>query len=239
LKDALPFAFRNTAGHLVGFDVEMAHTLAKELGVSLEFVLLDRSKMAEQLKAGYCDIIMSGLVVTTDRMHDVAFSASYMDLTMAFIVPDYRRDDFKSLKTVQSLDAPRIAIPNLPYFISKLKDLFPKAEIVPLNSPRDFFKGKVKDLDALVSAAESGSAWTLLYPQYSVVVPHPASVAVPLAYPVAQGDQKLVDFTSRWIELKKKDGTIDDLFKYWILGQGAESTRPRWSVIRNVLHWVD
>jgi hypothetical protein len=39
--------------------------------------------------------------------------------------------------------------------------------------------------------------------------------------------------------LKRKDGTLDVLYRYWILGQNAAPQRPRWSVIRNVLHWVD
>ena len=38
LPDALPFAFFNEHGDLVGFDVELAHRLAREMGVSLAFV---------------------------------------------------------------------------------------------------------------------------------------------------------------------------------------------------------
>ena len=46
------------------------------------------------------------------------------------------------------------------------------------------------------------------------------------------------DFISTWITLKQKDGTIDALYDYWILGKNAVSKPPRWSVLRNVLHWV-
>ena len=47
-----------------------------------------------------------------------------------------------------------------------------------------------------------------------------------------------LSFVNQWIELKRKDGTLDAVYKYWILGQNAEPHRPRWSIIRNVLHWV-
>jgi proton glutamate symport protein len=67
LPDNLPFAYFNAAGDLVGFDVEMAHTLARDLGVGLEFVPLVREQMAEQVNTGYCDIIMSGVAVTPER----------------------------------------------------------------------------------------------------------------------------------------------------------------------------
>ena len=42
LPAALPFAFFNAEGDLVGFDVELAHRLAREMGVSLAFVPADR-----------------------------------------------------------------------------------------------------------------------------------------------------------------------------------------------------
>ena len=42
-----------------------------------------------------------------------------------------------------------------------------------------------------------------------------------------------------WLRLKRGDGTLDQLYEHWILGQGAQDREPRWSVIRNVLGWVD
>ena len=41
------------------------------------------------------------------------------------------------------------------------------------------------------------------------------------------------------VELKKSDGTFKKLYNYWVLGQFATDKQPRWSVIRNLLHWVD
>jgi hypothetical protein len=46
-------------------------------------------------------------------------------------------------------------------------------------------------------------------------------------------------FMNRWIDLKKKDHTIDRLYNHWILGRGAVDEEPRWSIIRDVLHWVE
>ena len=41
-----------------------------------------------------------------------------------------------------------------------------------------------------------------------------------------------------WIELKRKDGTVDELFSHWILGQDSAPKHPRWSVLHDVLHWL-
>jgi hypothetical protein len=49
----------------------------------------------------------------------------------------------------------------------------------------------------------------------------------------------MADFLNHWIDLKKKDNTIKKTYNYWILGQGVTIKEPRWSIIRNVLHWVE
>jgi ABC-type amino acid transport substrate-binding protein len=72
-----------------------------------------------------------------------------------------------------------------------------------------------------------------------VVVPLPLVSRVPLGYPLPQGDASWSRFVSEWTRLKQKDGTVDALFDHWIGGAGAAPSEPRWSVIRNVLHWVD
>jgi hypothetical protein len=41
-----------------------------------------------------------------------------------------------------------------------------------------------------------------------------------------------------WIDLKRKDGTIDDLFAHWIMGRNATPHVRRWSVLDNVLGWT-
>jgi hypothetical protein len=43
----------------------------------------------------------------------------------------------------------------------------------------------------------------------------------------------------RWAILVREDGTADELHEHWILGGGARIRGPRWSVIRDVLHWVE
>ena len=87
--------------------------------------------------------------------------------------------------------------------------------------------------------AESGSVLTLLNPKFTVVVPEPGIVKIPLAYPVARRDQELAQFVNTWVELKRRDGTIEALYGHWILGKQADKRQPRWSIMRNLLHWEE
>jgi hypothetical protein len=38
-----------------------------------------------------------------------------------------------------------------------------------------------------------------------------------------------------WIDLKRKDGTIDELFGHWILGRSATPHQRRWSILDDVI----
>ena len=69
-------------------------------------------------------------------------------------------------------------------------------------------------------------------------VPKPHPFKVPLAYVVADRDAPMTTMVNTWIELQRKDGTVDELFSHWILGENIVPKQPRWSVLRDVLHWV-
>ncbi len=238
-RDLLPFIFQNAHGQMVGFDAEMAHLLARDLGVELELVRLSDERRSKILDDGRVDILMTGLTVTPERATRVRFSRPYMDATIAFVVRDHRRNEFNSRKKIQALDRPRIAIMNIPYYIELLQRYLPQAELKIIDSPRTFFKAKEGEFDALLFSAEAGSGWTLVYPDFSVVIPRPDIVSVPRSYALPRGADDLADYVDTWITLKRKDGDIDDFYRHWILGKGAQRKEPRWSVIRNVLGWVD
>lgn len=118
-----------------------------------------------------------------------------------------------------------------------MRERLPEAEVVVVDSLRRLLREGDPEFDGLLYSAESGSAWTLIYPSYSVVVPEPGRVNVPLAYAMPLGDASLASFVDTWVHLKGKDGTIAALFEHWILGRAAEDEAPRWSVLRDVLGW--
>jgi ABC-type amino acid transport substrate-binding protein len=167
------------------------------------------------------------------------FSDSYIDETFALIVPDYARQRYVSWESIRQLGPITVATLNLPYYLSKLRELLPNATVQPHNDIEALFKTVAPKVDALAIPAERGSAWTLMYPQYSVVVPLPNPVRVPLAYPIGKHDEHFASFVNSWIALKRRDGTFDAAFNYWVLGRDAAPRQPRWSILRNVLHWID
>jgi len=238
-KDALPYAFQNDRSELVGFDIDMAHLLARQLGVRLELVRIEPAAAAGLLDAGWLDLVMSGVAITPRRLQAMSLSQSYLDETLAFVVRDFRREQFSSRRAVKQQDELSVGIPASQYYRDMAARYLPNARIEELQSPREFFTKRSGDLDALFYSAERGASWSLIYPQFTVAVPQPDVVRAPVAYGMPLGDQDMLVFMNRWLELKEKDGTRDHLFAYWFRGEHDTETVPRWSVIRDVLGWVE
>lgn len=240
LRDHLPSAFINQSGDPVGSDIEMAHNFARDLGVSVEFVRIERKDVARYINQGDIDILMTGVALTMQNVKGLAFTEPYRDQHVAFLVRDYNRHKFSDMNAMLKMDSLRIGITKNPYYESKLYEFFPNAEVISLESPRIFFRQKTENIDALAATAEAGGAWTIIYPEFSVVVPENISLTVPMAYIVPSEDQEFLNYINTWIILKKSDGSFDSAFDYWEKGFGIEEQKgPRWSVIRDVLKWVD
>jgi ABC-type amino acid transport substrate-binding protein len=237
-SDALPFVFRNASGTLVGFDVEMAHLLARELDVGLEFVRIERNDASDQLNRGICDLVVSGIPVTPERARRVAFSEPVMDLTLAMIVPDHERQNFSSWDAIRRRDGLRVGIGKSGYFRRQLRALLPDAELVTFPSPREFFRASDEPIDALAFTAEAGSAWTLVYPAFAVTVPTPSPITVSASYAVPRGEAQLRDYVDAFVRLKIQDHTTHALFGHWFEGRSPSGRAPRWSIAHDVLGWI-
>ncbi len=240
-SDNIPFSYLNAGGELVGFDIELLEIFGAELDVKLVYIPLEDNDehLTDFFAKGYCDI-GTGRSLTPDLALKQNFSIPYIDYTLAFLVKDYKRHDFNSLqKLVQNQHRLTIATMAGPYYRRLLHDRLPHAKILPIESMEAFVKDSDEKADALLTVAEKAAAWSVLYPQYTITTPFADTTKIPSAFPVPQNEEELADVLKVWISLKTKDGTVSRLYDYWIQDQlPPETSEHRWSIIRNVLHWV-
>lgn len=239
LPSGLPCTFVTPDNELVGFDVEMAHILAEDIGVKLEFVPFEFDILDHMLNSGQIDMAMSCIAGLPDLFVKASFSKAYIDLTLAAVVPDHERHLFSDHEALLAKKGLKIALVNSHYLEPRIHAVLPDAEIVMVESAEDFFNGNGGDADALMLSAEEGAAYTYRYPHYTMIKVRDGSIRLPAVYAVPKGDIETMEFVSNWVDLKRKDGTIDKLYGYWMLGGAAKPRGHRWSIIRDVLGWVD
>jgi len=241
-----PSAFyrKGNASELVGFDVEMTHRFAQSLRLPIEFIpATSEQEAADYLNRGICDIYMRTLPVSWQRTSIFSLTIPVYISSAGLIVQDYRRDEFRYWDQLQQQgDSLRIGVENTPGNMVRLQSKFPEATIVPIaemEEQRRLLQSETDAVDAIADLAEEGAAWTLLFPEFSLVVPRP-TIRKPVAYAVAHGNYNMLNAVNAWLLSAKSEGTVDILYKHWMLGEAMESEKPpRWSVIRNVLGWVE
>lgn len=219
LPDNLPYSFINNKGELVGFDIDISFKLAHDLGVGVEFVPYKHSDLVFGINNDYYDIAISGLTDSLQRSSTMLMTDPYLTVSLGFVVKDHDRERFSSLDNINNIRHLRIGVAKGSYFESRIAELFPHAEIVPLDNVRDFFEDSWRDIDVLATHAESGAAWTLVYPAFSVINPLTRSENAPISIAVSGFDVVLDDTLNTWIRLQRMEGSIDVLYEHWFLGK--------------------
>ncbi|CAH0991217.1 Proton/glutamate-aspartate symporter [Sinobacterium norvegicum] len=235
----VPFSFHNIDGELVGFDVELMNTLAVELGVKIAFLPYRADNVLDLLAKGRLDVLISGFQMTTSRIQLVDFTQPVLTLHYAFVVKDYRADEFSSDELIRKAGEIRIASVGDYAIIPHIEEKFSNISFENIGSDQEFFDDDGKTWDGLMVSLEAGKTWTILNPSYTTIYNRDHIKSYPAAFAVAKGNTSLHTMLNSWLEIKQSSGYVDDLYSYWILGENAKPKTPRWSVIKDVLHWVD
>ena len=234
----VPFCFYNVDNKLVGYDIAFAYELAYDLGCKLELVPMDYSKLTEELNANFYDIAMSAVSITEKRLKAVSFTNSYMTPRLVFVVTEEKRKLFSSLDKVNEKKELKIAVVKGTSFVNIAKDIFPDHKIVPIDNYNAFDNNTTAD--ALLWEEQEAIAWTLCHRKYRVIFPQPPLGIDSLGYAVRMQDSQFLHYLNQWLELKKHAGYTQKQYDLWIKGKTeiAAQPKPRWSIIRNVLHWI-
>lgn len=235
----VPFSYFNDKTTLVGFDVDMMNRLASELNVKLVFVPYKVENVIKAMGQGDFDIAISGIQMTTERIQELNYTDPVLTLHYSLVVKDYRAKEFENDEAILAADKIKLASVGRYSIMDEIANKYPNIEVEYIDSDQVFFDDKENKWDGLLISLEAGKTWTILYPEYVAVFNRDSARTFPAAYAVAQGNLSLQTFLNSWLKVQESSGHIDALYDYWILGKNAIPKTPRWSVIKDVLHWVE
>lgn len=82
-----PMGFRDEAGELVGFDIDLANAVGELKGWEIEFQPIDWDTKEVELETGKIDVIWNGFSYTDERNETMTLSAPYLDNAQIILVP--------------------------------------------------------------------------------------------------------------------------------------------------------
>jgi len=230
----IPYAYLNRFQELVGFDIAMAYQLAEDLNCRLEFIPANPDRLGEQLDNGDFDIVMSAVVMSGDRILQMSFSDTYNDQNYVLIVPEKNRARFQNFE--KFINDKKLSIGAFGSFKTVIQTNIPNARVYEGLVEKGV---EIEQADAWLWAQVLATAWCLNHPDYYVEDFGGNLGKCYMAYPVRSDALRFLRFINNWMQLKILDGFYKKQNDLWILGMPPEKAgEPRWSIIRNVLHWV-
>ncbi len=215
-----------------GYDLEMMNLLAKGMHWQLEFIQVEQNNMFDALNRGVIDVAVGGIEISLQKLGTVDFTNSYMELNMSLVVRDYDKDKYPPDNVLQSLKNTKLALLRGSRYVQKIKDYSPDIQTVEIDDYLDFFTGKV-DAQGLIISAESGVAWTILFPNYTTIIPKPVIHRDLVGYAVAKNNYSLLTYLNISLQLAKINGYQEKFYEYWIEGK-SEKVKKRWSIMNEL-----
>jgi len=231
--DAMPWAFVNASGHLVGHDIEAAHRLAAQLGVGLTFLRVPRTDPQVELDAGRVDVLMTGYRATVVRAERMELSQPYQHEHLGFLVHDYDRGRFESLESLKQGEGLLVAVPPIEGSVEAVKQMMPLATTRSFTSINDVISDP--RVTAIFVPLERAYYWSQVHPELAAVRPSELTATNTLVYALPDGEVDLRGVFDLWIETRRASGEADDAYDYWVRGRALRPRVARWSVLRNVV----
>ena len=135
--DYPPYEFHTMANgkdEIVGFDIDVAKEVAKDLGVELEVKDMDFDGLLVALQAGKVDMVFAGMTPTDERKENADFSDIYYTATHRFIL---RSGEEGSVKSFDDLKGKKIGVQKGSIQEGIAKDNFDEANIKSLAKVTD------------------------------------------------------------------------------------------------------
>jgi polar amino acid transport system substrate-binding protein len=221
-----PWAMKDKNGQFIGFEIDVATRLAKDLGVKLELVPTEWSGIIPALLTGKFDMIIGGMSIRPERSLKVNFSAPYNYGGPAIVALKSKQGQ---LKTMDDFNKPSVtfAARTGTTAAAAAKKLFPKAKLLLFDAePQALQELLNANADAFISEAPkpgfeaARNPDKLFLPFSGTLMKMPASIAV------RKGDPDTLNVLNSWIRLVEGEGWFMERFAYWFETRDWENQLP-------------
>lgn len=213
--DYKPYSFRKPDGAFEGIDIDMAESLAKSLGVKVEYVKTTWANLMSDFLAK-CDIAVGGVSTSLERQKHVFFTQPYMIDGKA---PIARCADVDKYQTLAQIDTPATRVIVNPGGTNErfAKQYFTHAKVTVYPDNVTIFKqildGKA---DVMVTDASETMLQQKLNPGLCSVHPDKPFQYGEKAYMLPQGDVTFQQYVDQWLHLARATGEFQSISDKWL-----------------------
>lgn len=215
VADFTPWTMKNSAGELIGSEIDVARKLASDMGVKVEFKLLDWPDLIPAAQKGDIDLISAGMSITPGRALHVNFTRPVAQAGVTLTTNTELTSDFAALTELNSPEV-TIAVARDTFSHNVCRSLFDKAKIKLVSTPHEAGQEVVAgNAHAFVSGTVEAQYMALLHGDVVDIPLNEPLVGYPEAMAVRKGEQEMLNYLNAWIESRTSDKWIETTRDYW------------------------
>jgi len=211
----VPWAMKDKTGKLVGFEIDVATRLAKDMGVAVQFVPTKWAGIIPALLTGKFDIIIGGMGILPSRNLKVNFSNPYDYTGMSIVAHKSLAAGFSSLSDFNRTDVV-ISVRLGSTAVPAAKKYMPKAQLRFFDDEaqtyQELLNGKVH---AVVGSAPKPAEWALKYPDKLFLPLAETFTKEPIGFAVRKGDFDTLNYLNNWITFVRAEDWLQERKHYW------------------------
>ncbi len=208
--DYPPYEFKimeNGKEKIVGFDINIAEEIAKDMGVNLRVLELDFNGLLVSLNADKADMVMAGMTPDEERIKAVDFSEIYYLAEQGIIVSTDNKD---SLNTLESFAGKKIGVQKGSVQEKIALEQLPNSKVVSLvKLPNIILELKSGNIDAAIVELPVAEGYVKQYPELALSDAKVIDETGGSAIAIKKGNQDLVDQINSTIKRLQDEGLID------------------------------
>ncbi|MDD9993266.1 MAG: transporter substrate-binding domain-containing protein [Rhodospirillales bacterium] len=217
LSTFVPSGMRSKKGELIGFEVDIASRVAKDMGVKIEFVPTPFAGIIPALLTGKFDLIMTGMELKSSRNLKVNFSIPYRWGKQGMLANKKLTGDFKSFADFNKPEVKFAVRRGAATPAEIVRTRFPKAELLRFDDDQEAVQDVMNgNAHAFVSSEPKISYYVVDNPE---VLHKPFGEQGlrrwPGAFAMRKGDVDTLNWLNNWIMLNTENGFIKERFDYW------------------------
>ncbi|MFC1533760.1 transporter substrate-binding domain-containing protein [Thermodesulfobacteriota bacterium] len=211
----VPWAMKDKTGKLIGFEIDVATRLAKDMGVKVEFVPTKWAGIIPALITGKFDVIIGGMGIVPKRNLKVNFSIPYDHSGMSMVAHKKIAAGFNSLEDFNRPDVSlSVRLGATP--VAASKKFMPKAKLRQFDDEsqalQELLNGRVH---AMVSSAPFPAFQAIKYSEKLFLPLKENFTKEPIAFAVRKGDFDTLNFFNSWITVVRAEGWLKEKKHYW------------------------
>ncbi len=219
----VPWAMKDKNGDLVGFEIDVARRLAKDMDVDVEFVPTKWAGIIPALLTGKFDIIIGGMGVLPKRNLKVNFSIPYDYTGMSIVANKDLAAGFTKLEDFNRPDVVvAVRLGATPAMAAK--KYLPKAELRQFDDESQAYQELLNgNAWAVIASAPTPAFYALKYPDRLFLPLKDTFTREPIGFAVRKGDFDTLNFLNNWIRFVTAEGWLKERKHYWFETRDWES----------------